>query len=106
MSKAAGALIRALVARAGVAQNRILLTDVQSTDWQSLTFAGERHRLDLRVTGADADEITQRICAQLESFEFTIPGVVVADIALVERRTGTGNSGTELVIEALTIAAD
>lgn len=51
MSAAASALLRALIARAGVTSDRILLTEVHSTDWQSLTFMGERHRLQLRVTG-------------------------------------------------------
>ena len=48
MSTGAANLLRALIARAGVPRDRILLTDVQSTDWQSLTLTGERHLFDLR----------------------------------------------------------
>ena len=51
LSSAAAALLRAMIGRAGVGRERILLTDAQSIDWRSLTFTGERHQIDLRVTG-------------------------------------------------------
>jgi len=51
MSPAAAGLLRALLMRAGVERNRILLSDFRSTDWRSLTFTGERHRIDLRIPG-------------------------------------------------------
>ena len=54
MSTAAAGLLRALLARAGVDRNRILLSDFRSTDWNSLTFAGERHEITLRVPGPNA----------------------------------------------------
>ena len=37
MSAAASGLLRALIARADVPRDRILLTDLTSADWQSLT---------------------------------------------------------------------
>ena len=37
MSLAASALLKALVARAGVTRDRILLSDAHSIDWRSLT---------------------------------------------------------------------
>jgi hypothetical protein len=106
MSPAAGALLRALIARAGVNKNRILLSDVHSTDWQSLTFAGERHQIALRVTGADSSEVVRRICAGLEDAEFNIPGLLVADIAIVGSPRRALDDATELTLEALTIAGD
>lgn len=54
LSPAAASLLRALLARAGIDRNRILLTEILSTPWHSLTFAGERHRIDLRVPGPGA----------------------------------------------------
>jgi hypothetical protein len=45
MSAAASGLLRALIARAGVPRDRILLTNLCSIDWQSLTFVGERHEI-------------------------------------------------------------
>jgi len=104
MSSAAAALLRALAARSGVERNRILLTDVRSTDWQSLTFTGERHQLSLRISGSDSGAVAERMCAGLEEHEFSIAGIVVADVALAGTPTRAPDGATELVIEALTIA--
>jgi hypothetical protein len=106
MSSAANALLRALIARSGAERNRILLTDAFSTDWQSLTFAGERHHISFRVAGSDSDEVAKRMCADLENAEFSIPGLLVADIRLVGAARRTPDGTTELAIEALTIADD
>lgn len=106
LSQAASGLLRALIARAGVPRNRILLTDVQSVDWQSLTFTGERHQIQLRVAGADAREIVDRMCAGLADAEFDIPGHIVADIALVGAPARQFDGSFGLTIEALTVGAD
>jgi hypothetical protein len=103
MSPAAGALLRAVTARARVERNRILLTDVHSTDWQSLTFNGERHQFALRVSGADSGDVVRRMCAGLEDVEFSIPGLIVADIGVVGAPRRAIDGATELTIEALTI---
>ena len=104
LSEAGSALLRALLARAGVSRDRILLSEVQSTDWQSLTFIGERHHVHLRIPGPGADAIVGRLTADLEDVEFAIPGHVVADIVLAGpmRRDDDGSISVEL--EALTIA--
>lgn len=106
MSPAAGALLRALIARSGVDRNRILLTDVHSTDWQSLTFTGERHHIGLRVTGAGPAEVVQRMCGDLADAEFSIPGVIVADVALVGTPAKTADGAIQVMIEALTVSDD
>ena len=103
MSAAASALLRALVARSGVSRDRILLTDVRSTDWQSLTFVGERHQFELRVTGPESLEIARRICSGLEDAEFNIAGQIVADIAVVGEPAAGIDDSTSIVIEALTV---
>ena len=103
MSPAASNLIRALIARAGVPRDRILLTDVQSTDWQSLTLTGERHQLELRVSAPHSDAIAKRMCAGREDAEFSIPGLIVADIAMVGRPVRESDGSTRITIEALTI---
>jgi hypothetical protein len=106
MSRGAAALLRALVGRAGVERNRILLTEVHSTDWQSLTFTGERHQIGLRVTGGDSMQVTDRMCRGLEECEFSIPGLLVADIRRVGAPRRAPDGATELIIEALTISDD
>lgn len=106
MSPAAGALLRALIGRAAVDRNRILLTDAQSIDWQSLTFTGERHHMSLRVTGSDSSEAVERMCDGLEDAEFCIPGLLVADIRVVGSPLRTPDGTIELIVEALTISED
>ena len=106
MSPAAAALLRALIARAGVERNRILLTDAHSCDWQSLTFTGERHHFTLRITGRDSGDAAGRMCAGLEDAEFSIPGVLVADIGLIGTPVRSPDGATELIIEALTVSED
>ena len=104
MSPAAAGLLRALIVRSGAERNRILLTEANSVDWQSLTFTGERHQLVLRITGGDSSEVAERMCAGLEDCEFSIAGLVVADIARVGTPRRTPDDATEIVIEALTVS--
>lgn len=103
MSPAASALLRVLIARAGVPRDRILLTDAQSIDWQSLTLTGERHQVELRVPGPRSREVVHRMCDGLEDAEFSIPGIIVADIAVLGEPKAALDGSTSLVIEALTI---
>lgn len=104
LSPAAAGFLRALLARAGIDRDRILLTDFRSTDWQSLTFVGERHELELRVPGPDAELLVDRLTGGLADAEFSIPGQIVADVGM--RREGVANidGSVTLHIEALTIA--
>jgi hypothetical protein len=102
MSAAASNLLRALIARAGVPRDRILLTELQSTDWQSLTLTGERHVFALRVLPPHSDAIVERMCAGLADAEFSIPDLIVADIGVMEGPVSERGSSC-VTIEALTI---
>lgn len=104
LSSAASALMRALIQRAGVARDRILLMDWRSVDWQSLTFIGERHEIAMRICGPDAADVCQRLVTGLSDAEFTLPGHVLADIAAVGEPRPSPDGSLELNIEALTIA--
>ncbi len=103
LSPAAAGLLRELLARAGVDRDRILLTNFRSIDWQSLTFVGERHEMELRVPGPDADELVGRLVAGLPDAEFTIPGHLVADIGLERPPARNADGSFNLLIEALTV---
>jgi hypothetical protein len=103
MSPAASALFRSLLARTSVPRDRILLTDVHSTDWQSLTFVGERHRFGLRVPGPNAQAVVDELCKGLREAEFTIPGHVLADIEPEAGPAAQLDGSISLTIEALTI---
>jgi hypothetical protein len=104
LSPAAANLLRALIGRAGVPRDRVLLSDVKSTDWQSLTFVGERHHIHLRVPGRDSGQVVERMCRGLEDAEFSIPGQIVADIRIVGEPVRDSDAATSLWIEALTIS--
>ena len=103
MSRAAAALLRSLLSRAADDRDRILLSEVRSVDWQSLTFTGERHRMHLHVRGPDAEQVCSRLTDGLDEAEFAIPGLIVADIR-AEHRPAPGDQAIDIAIEALTIA--
>ena len=103
LSVAASGLLRAILARTGVDRDRILICDWTSTDWQSLTFVGERHEAMFRITGPDAARLVVMIAVGLEVAEFTIPGQIVADIALAEPPAPQPDGSILLSIEALTV---
>lgn len=50
--------------------------------WASVTFAGARHRVTLRFTGAAAVEAGETFIAELPEHEFAIPHQLVADAAV------------------------
>lgn len=102
-SKAALLLFRALIQRSGAEKERIFLVSSRSTDWQSLTFVGERHELEFRIVGADAATIASKLSDGLSEEEFTLPGLLLADIALAGRAITLRDGSIQLNIEALTL---
>jgi hypothetical protein len=80
--------------------------EVESTDWQSLTFSGERHRMCLRAPGGDGRAIAERLCSGIEEHEFSIPNVIVADIHALGNVEVAADGSATVTIEALTVAAD
>ena len=102
MSPAASGVLRGVIARGCCSRDRILLTELRSTEWQSLTFLGERHQLQVQIAGPDAAEIADRIAAGIEDAEFAISGHIVADISC-SREPNPDCAGTRLRIEALTV---
>ena len=103
MSPAAAGLLRALLGRAGIDRNRILLTDFRSSDWRSLTFSGERHRIDLRIPGPGAAGIAETLTRDLGDAEFSVPGQIVADIAVEGAMLEHPDGAISLTVEALTV---
>src|SRR5262245_206318 len=104
LSSAAAGLLRALIARAGVDRDRFLLTEFQSFDWQSLTFIGERHDMELWRPGPYADRLVMSLTDGLDEAEFSIAGQIVADIGLKRPPTINHDGSITLQIEALTVA--
>jgi hypothetical protein len=106
MSRAAISLLRVLIARAGVPRDRILLTDVRSVDWRSLTLSGERHQIRLCVRGPESKAAVTRMCHSLEEAEFSIPGTIVADIVVADAPRRALDGSISVTIEALTVTED
>lgn len=103
MSAAASGLLRALLDRAGADRNRLLLSDIHSVDWHSLTLAGERHLVTLRIPGPDAQRMIDLFVLGIEDAEFAIPGHILADIAVTGTPTRAPDMSVTLEIEALTV---
>ena len=82
-----------------------MLTEVESVEWRSLTFNGERHHLRFRISDPESAMIVDRMCDGIGECELSAPGLIVVDIAVVERSELTDGS-TSVVIEALTISDD
>jgi hypothetical protein len=102
LSPAAALLLRSLMARARLGQDRIFISSFRSVDWQSLTFTGERHEFTLRLPAPDAGEALARLSEGLAEAEWQLHGHVVADIVIVA--TTPASDGSILVdIEALTL---
>ena len=92
------------LARTGIDRDRILLADFQSTDWQSLTFVGERHELELRLPGPNAAQLAERLTEGLSEADFSIPGQILADIAQSAGSQLNSDGSVSIRLEALTIA--
>jgi hypothetical protein len=104
LSRAASGLLRALLQRIGEAPDKVLLSEFKTVGWQSLTFVGERHVLGLRVPGPDAAALVARLIDGIGEAEFSIPGQILADIAVVGTPVRELDGSINLVIEALTVA--
>jgi hypothetical protein len=68
-------------------------------EWFSATFVGERHMLALKLMGDDAMQKAEAFAQVIPEHEFTLPRLLVADIAVSAIQTVDG--GVELMVEAL-----
>jgi hypothetical protein len=102
MSGAATLLLHAVRQRACVANDRLIIGNVRSVDWQSLTFIGERHSFSLSLAPPDAAAAAARIGDGLADATWSLPGQLVADIVIVGRDEADDGTIT-LAFEALTL---
>ena len=80
----AAAIVHAL--RCDAAAHGVILAEigVETHDWASATFVGHRHRLRATVIGLDA----AAWLARLPSAEWSLPGRLIADIAVLPAEAG------------------
>jgi len=83
---------------------RVVIEEIVSRSWASVTFAGARHELALRIEGEGAEVAAARFVAGLHAAEFSLDGHILADIALVEEERRPGLA--RLRLEALTVEDD
>jgi len=102
LSTAATQLLRSLIDRTVLDQNRISIGRFHSVDWQSLTFIGERHEFGLRLLGPESKSALFKLRDGLAEAEWQLDGHVVADILIV-RETASDDGSILVEIEALTL---
>lgn len=92
------ALITALAAAALAAHITLSINAMRALPWESATFSGARHVLDVALTG-EAGRIEAWLAGLAEA-EFVLAHHIVADLVVAAR-------GTEgATIEALTVVSD
>lgn len=106
MSPEASALLRGLIDRSHESADRILLIEVHSTDWRSLTFTGERHQIELRVPAPGSRGIVERLCRGSRMRSSASPASSLPTSRSWERPSGRSMVRTASRSEALTIEAD
>lgn len=104
LSSSAAGLLRALIARSGAERSKVLLTQVRTVDWRSLTFDGERHEFAMRFTGPNAAIEAERMLSGIEDHEFSLHAAIVADVHVAGRCAGLDDGSVSVALEALTIA--
>ena len=81
------------------------LAEIRSSSqrrWSSVTFSGTRHRCGLSVSGERANELADWATAAVIREDFVLEGHVVADIAVMDRRSLSPDR-VEIEFEALTV---
>ena len=80
----------------------VTFESLTSQPWASITFAGERHKLVLRLPGPGAQAAVDAFLDGLADREFALRGHIVADIEAtgIER---DGDGQLRLTLEALTV---
>lgn len=74
------ALLSALL---GMAEGKAELIRHSERGWSSATFTGSRHTIVLAFTGNESIAAGEVFLADLPDHEFTIPGQLVADAAII-----------------------
>ncbi len=82
---------------------RLVIEEIRSRSWASVTFAGARHELTFRIAGEGAAEAADEFIHHLEAKEFELRGHVMADIALVSEERKDGEDWVRISLEALTV---
>jgi hypothetical protein len=74
----------------------------ESDPWQSLTFDGGRHRIELSLSGLRIDDALDALREEIGAADFAIPGHMIAEIRIADIERHDGEALVRL--DAMTIA--
>ena len=100
--KLAGA-IRAEIVNCMTFTGAVTVDALTSRPWASITFSGDRHRLRISFDGPGAVGAAADLLQRLEALEVAIPGLLLADLALLAESRSDDGRRAWLDLEALTI---
>ncbi|MGZ8360908.1 MAG: hypothetical protein ACXWUX_10355 [Allosphingosinicella sp.] len=98
-------LARALQAALRKFAGDIEVTLLSSRDWTSITFAGERHLLAVRLVGVGAGAAADQLVEGLAASELDLPGHLLVDIAATADERDPAASLVRLTLSAVTVEA-
>ncbi len=81
----------------------VVVEEIRSRSWASVTFTGARHELTFRVEGEGAAAAADEFLGGVEAREFQLRGHIVADIALVSEERNDSGDWVRISLEALTV---
>lgn len=99
--QAQAAILRAVAAIVTPFGARVVIEELRSRDWASLTLTGARHELDVRLDGASAAAALDALIAALPQAQVAMNGRILAEL-VVEPGTAD-DEGVALTICALVI---
>jgi hypothetical protein len=99
--RAQAAILRTVSALATPLGARLVIEELRSRDWASLTLTGARHELDVRLDGVGAGAALALLQEQLPQASITMPGRILAEL-VVEPGTAD-DDGIAMTICALVI---
>jgi hypothetical protein len=95
--------LSAVGATFGNIHGRVQADLIGSREWASVTFAGARHHVRLGFRGVGAVGAAADFLLALPELELTMPGHLVADVALLAEERRDGGAHAVLDLEVLTI---
>lgn len=99
--RAQAAILRHVAAIAAPLGARLVIEELRSRDWASLTLVGARHELDVRLDGPGAAAAMAAVAERLPGEAISISGQILAE-AVVEPGTAD-DEGVAMTICALVI---
>lgn len=81
----------------------VTVDSLTARPWASITFSGARHRLRISFNGPGAVGAAADVLQRLENLEIDVPGLLLADLALLADSRSDDGTRAWLDLEALTI---